>query len=94
MNGRSRSRTFDRKLDAERFVAGTTTDIVRGDLAAMLAGRGERDRALSAPLFLAVKGRGRLEVPMLRDHVVRPALVAAAFPETFRTDDLRHTHLL
>ena len=31
VNGRSRSKTFDRKLDAERFIAGTTTDMARGD---------------------------------------------------------------
>lgn len=65
---------------------------LRDDLAAMLASRGERDRSLAAPLFLAVKGPGRLEVPMLRDHVIRPALVAAGLPATFRTYDLRHTH--
>ena len=31
LDGRSRSKTFDRKIDAERFVAGTTTDMSRGD---------------------------------------------------------------
>ena len=65
---------------------------LRDDLAAMLAGRDADDRAPSAPLFRAVKGLGRLEVPMLRDHVIRPALVAAGLPESFRTYDLRHTH--
>ena len=65
---------------------------LRDDLAAMLVGHDENDRAPTAPLFRAVKGTGRLEVPMLRDHVIRPALIAAGLPETFRTYDLRHTH--
>jgi len=65
---------------------------LRDDLGVMLAGRDPDDRAPSAPLFHAVKGLGRLEVPMLRDHVIRPALVAAGLPESFRTYDLRHTH--
>ena len=65
---------------------------LRDDLAQMLAGRPELDRAPSAPLFRAVKGRGRLEVPTLRDHIIRPALRAAGLPESFRTYDLRHTH--
>jgi integrase len=58
----------------------------------MLAQRAETERAPSAPLFRAVKGPGRLEVPMLRDRVIRPALRAASLPESFRTYDLRHTH--
>jgi integrase len=65
---------------------------LRDELAAMLAQRPELDRAASAPLFRAVKGRGRLEVPTLRDHIIRPALRAAGLPESFRTYDLRHTH--
>jgi integrase len=65
---------------------------LRDDLAAMLGCRDTADRDPSAPLFLAVKGAGRLEVPVLRDHVIRPALVAAGLPESFRTYDLRHTH--
>jgi integrase len=65
---------------------------LRDDLAAMLAQRDETERGPAAPLFRAVKGLGRLEVPTLRDHVIRPALVAAGLPESFRTYDLRHTH--
>lgn len=65
---------------------------LRDDLAAMLTQRDESEWAQSTPLFRAVKGRGRLEVPMLRDHVIRPALRAAGLPESFRTYDLRHTH--
>jgi integrase len=65
---------------------------LRDELAALLARRPDIDRAPSAPLFRAVKGRGRLEVPTLRDHIIRPALRAAGLPEAFRTYDLRHTH--
>ena len=67
---------------------------LRDDLAAMLAARDETERAHRAPLFRAVKGAGRLEVPMLRDHVIRPALRAARLPESFRTyDPVSYTHL-
>ena len=65
---------------------------LRDDLAEMLAQRDEAEQGPSTPLFRAVKGSGRLEVPMLRDHVIRPALRAAGLPESFRTYDLRHTH--
>jgi integrase len=65
---------------------------LRDDLAALVGLLPEHQQAPSAPLFRAVKGPGRLEVPMLRDHVIRPALRAAGLPESFRTYDLRHTH--
>lgn len=65
---------------------------LRDDLSAMLAQRDPSELTPAAPLFRAVKGPGRLEVPMLRDHVIRRALVAAGLPESFRTYDLRHTH--
>lgn len=83
VEGPTKSTSGDRVLPISAWL--------RDDLAAMLASRGPADRVAESPLFRAVKGPGRLEVPMLRDHVVRPALRSAGLDESFRTYDLRHT---
>jgi integrase len=65
------------------------------DLAEMLAVRAENRGSKIEPdetLFESIKGGKPLDAPAIRRYILRPALVAAGLPESFRTYDLRHTH--
>jgi len=65
------------------------------DLAAMLADRAARREGPIGQLdwlFESVKGDQPLNRDAFRRHVLRPALIAAGLPQTYRTYDLRHAH--
>jgi integrase len=80
------------KSDRQRVVPlpAVVVDALAGYLAAR---RAELGRALEPDdyVFTALRG-GPLNTRKFRALVIRPALVAAGLPESFRTYDLRHSH--
>jgi integrase len=80
------------KTDRQRLIPlpRVVVDALAEHLAHRRAGLG-RDLAPDDYVFTALRG-GPLNTRKFRSLVVRPALVAAGLPESFRTYDFRHSH--